>query len=93
MTIPMSPGLIDAILIGVVVELLALGLALHRVAASRWILPLGLYLASGAFLVIALRVALSGPSEPWIALALLASLCAHVASLWSLYREIFVRSA
>lgn len=84
-----TPGWIDAILVGVAIELGALSMMLARASAARWIGPLLLYLASGAFLLIALRVALAGSDPAWIALALLASLLAHGASLWSLRRALF----
>lgn len=78
---PLRPRVVDAILGLVALELLAVGLVLARASAPALIAPWSLYLASGAALLLALRFALAAGEPRWIALALLASLAAHVALL------------
>lgn len=76
-----SPGLIDLILVGVLLEALAL-LALFtltgRGVPARMLLP---NLAAGASLFIALRLVLAGAAMHWVALALLAALGGHLLDL------------
>jgi len=83
-----TPGLVDAILVAVALEFAALCALLWRAGAQRLVLPLLLYLASGAFLLAALRAAIASPTSEGIAAALLASLLAHAASLAQGYRAL-----
>ena len=76
-----SGRIVDPILLLMGIE--CAGLVLLRVRtgrdpALRDILPM---LLSGAFLLIAMRAALSGAGLPWIGASLLAALCAHLADL------------
>jgi hypothetical protein len=84
-TLAVTPGMIDLIIGMVVVEFAVLGVVLLRQRAGRLTIPLLLYLTSGASLLLALRAALTDPGQPWVGVALLASLIAHVASLWRSY--------
>ena len=70
--------LIDAILAGTVLEFLALA-AWHR-ATGRGLAPreVASTLLAGGFLLVALRLALSGAAWPLLALTLLGALGAHV---------------
>lgn len=81
MEIEIPPRWIDWIVAAMVVESVGLGLWLRRVGSAPWIAPLALYLASGVGLLLALRASMAHASHSWIALALLASLVAHLASL------------
>ncbi len=86
--VPITPGLIDAILVGIGIESGLLAAGLVRRSAGRWIAPLLLFLASGAFLMLALRAALADAAHIWIAAALLGSLVSHLATLGLLHREL-----
>lgn len=88
MLVPITPGLIDAILVGIGIESGLLAAGLVRRSARRWIAPLLLFLASGAFLMLALRAALADAGPVWIAASLLGSLVSHLATLWLLHREL-----
>ena len=90
-TASIPPSLIDAILLGVALEFAASSVLLARRGVSRLVLPLLLYLFSGAALLAALRAALSDAAPHWIALALLASGAAHVGSMRELYRIVTPR--
>lgn len=88
MEIPVTPGLVDAIVAVVGLEIAGLaGLLLHA-RATRWIAPLCLHLAAGAFLLLALRASLAGDGA-WVAPALLASGAAHASALWQAYLVLF----
>ena len=75
--------MIDMILVAVVVEFLALRIVLRRYRRERYVLPLFLFLASGAALLAALRFALTPQQEFLIPLALLSALILHAACLIS----------
>jgi hypothetical protein len=71
-----SPHLIDAILLLTLLEAAAL-VALHAMtpgAAGRMLLP-------GIGVMLALRAALAGAAWPWVPMALLAALVAHLFDL------------
>jgi hypothetical protein len=76
-----SGRVIDAVLVAVVVQALALALWARR--TGRGVPPASLLatLAAGAFLLLALRTALAGEWWGWTGLALLAALVAHVVDL------------
>lgn len=88
MGITVTPGLVDVILAGFVLESGILAGYLVRAGSPQWVAPLLLHLASGALLLLALRSALSASGDAWIALALLTSGVVHVASLWQSYRAL-----
>jgi hypothetical protein len=77
-----TPTLLDAIVGGVVLECAGLGTWLVRTGAGRLVVPLCFHLASGAFLLLAVRASLASAGTDWIAVALAASLLAHLAALW-----------
>jgi len=81
-----TPGLVDAILAGVVLEFLVVGAWMVRASETRLLVPFTLILASGAFLLAAVRVALPAPGSQRVALPLLGGLIAHAASLWQIRR-------
>jgi hypothetical protein len=83
-----NPALVDAIVAAVVLEFAALALLLVHGRAAHLVVPLFLYLASGAFLLLALRASLAAAAPVWIAGALLASLGAHLLSLRQGYRAL-----
>ena len=72
-----TPALIDVILIGVIVEFIALSALLWRFGEASWIAPLGLFLSAGALLMAALRASLAGEGDAAIGAAMLAALAAH----------------
>jgi hypothetical protein len=76
-----SGRFVDVILALVAVEWLVL--AAYRRRTGRGIAAADLLpnLLAGAFLLLALRAALSGAGRPWITGALLAALCAHFVDL------------
>lgn len=80
----LSPGLIDAILVGVFAEWLVLRRVFGAETARRWRRPLGLYLGSGALLLLAVRFALGDGDRAGVAAALAAAFVVHLASLGSL---------
>ena len=88
MFVPITPGLIDAILVGIGIESGLLVAGLFRISARRWIAPLLLFLASGAFLMLSLRAALADADSAWIAATLLGSLVTHLATLLLVHREL-----
>ncbi|MDJ0852109.1 MAG: hypothetical protein QNK04_27385 [Myxococcota bacterium] len=88
-----TPAWIDAILVLVVLEFVAVGAWLAHASAGRLVLPFSLFLASGAALLLALRAALARAEAPWIALALLAALVCHLLTLWQAWRAIARGSA
>jgi len=83
-----TPAWIDAIIGLVVLEFLALRWLLVRASAGRLVAPLLLFLASGAFLLAALRAALADAASPWVASFLLAAFVTHAACLVQLPRRI-----
>jgi hypothetical protein len=83
-----TPALVDAIVAAVALEFAALALLLAHGRAAHLVMPLFLYLASGAFLLLALRAALAEAAPVWIAGALLGSLGAHLLSLRQAHRTL-----
>jgi F0F1-type ATP synthase assembly protein I len=77
-----SGHIIDLILGLVVVEAAALALWRRRFGTGQALGRLAANLASGGFLLLAVRAALVGASWEWVALALLGSLLAHLADLY-----------
>lgn len=84
--VKVTPRSVDAILALVALELVGIGALLVRSSAADLLAPWALYLASGAFLLLALRAALSGAEAHAIALALLMSFLSHGALLMWLLR-------
>lgn len=69
--------MIDAILIGVVLEFLAIAYFLRRSGRAFLVAPIFFFLASGGALMVALRFSLDGGQRPLIALPMLAALFLH----------------
>lgn len=84
----LTPSLIDAIMVAVGAEFILLALFLRRAGAANWILPAFWFLASGALLMAALRLVLSGHSHLITALPLLASFVTHILLLLSVWHRI-----
>lgn len=72
--------IIDAVLVLVAAE--AVLILAWRRRGGPGAGPLLVTLASGAFLMLALRAALAGAAWFWLALALLGALAAHLTDLW-----------
>lgn len=81
------PILIDVILIAVFLEFVFLSAILQKSKAGFLIKPLFMFLASGAFLLTAFRLALSEARFMWISAALLGALIAHGVFLWLGWRR------
>ncbi|MEM6415083.1 MAG: hypothetical protein AAF720_10575 [Pseudomonadota bacterium] len=64
-TITMTPQTIEFILIGIIFEFFAIGSLLWARGGAQWIMPLFLFLASGAAMLLALRTALM-PDPPGV---------------------------
>jgi hypothetical protein len=79
--------IIDLILVLMVVE--AVGLAAYARASGRGLRlsDVGVTLASGVALMLAVRAALVGAGWPWVALALTAALIAHITDLITRWRR------
>jgi hypothetical protein len=79
-----SSGRIADIVIGLMMVEAIVLFAYHR-ATGKGLRTTQIFstLAAGVFLFLALRLALTGASWPWIGFALAASLAAHVADLTS----------
>jgi hypothetical protein len=75
-----SGRIVDVILVVLILE--ALFLALRHGASSGRVMTLLIAASPGVFLLLALRVALTGGGWPWIAVWLTASFPAHLADLW-----------
>lgn len=84
----LTPSLIDAILAGVGAEFFLVCFFLRRAGAANWIMPAFWFLGSGALLMAALRLALSGNSGLVTALPLLASFVTHILLLITVWRRI-----
>ena len=76
-----SPVLIDLILIFTGVEAVLLTLLRRRTGRGLSVAALGLLLLPGILLLLALRAALAGGAWPWVPVALLAALIAHLMDL------------
>ena len=83
-----SPLMIDAVILAVGGEFILLAVFLQRAGRSGWILPAFWFLASGALLMAALRLALSASAGALIALPLLASLVTHFLLIWAVWQRI-----
>jgi hypothetical protein len=82
-----SGRIIDLILGLVVVEVMALALWRRRFGKGPALGGLAANLASGGFLLLAVRAALVNAAWQWVALALLGSLLAHLADLYGRLRS------
>lgn len=83
-----TPGLIDLVILAVGGEFLLIAWLLRRAGAQAWIAPAFWFLASGALLMGALRLAIAGSGGGLIALPLLGSLVTHLLTLNSAWRPI-----
>ncbi len=83
-----TPGQLDVILAAVVLEAIVLGTVLAGSGRGRYRRLLWTCLASGAFLLVALRLALAGHDSSQVAAALLAAGVAHVAMLREAWRQL-----
>ncbi len=79
--------IVDLILLLVAVELVVLAIVAVRSGRTSLLRGLVANLLAGAFLLAALRSALTGAAWPWIALLLLAALVAHAVDLWARWRR------
>ena len=86
-----GPQTLDWILLGILAEAIALAGVLRAVGQHRWIVPVVLFLASGAFMVFAIRAALADFDRVWVAAALTAALPCHLGCLWQAWRAIDAR--
>ena len=77
----LSPWMIDAILFGVVAEFFLFRSLLIKAGARQFITPLFLFLVSGGFLLIALRLTMADASALLISFALLLAFASHAAML------------
>lgn len=80
--------LIDAILVGVLIEGAAIAIWLRRRSRRRMVTPVMLFLASGALLMIALRLALIDASFLVVAAPLLGAFLAHLAVLRRCFKRL-----
>ena len=81
-----SPDLIDLILVLIGIEALALMITRRGQGGSYGRFDILLTLLPGAFVFLALRMALAGAAWPWVPAALAASLIAHGLDLWARLR-------
>ena len=79
--IEFTAPMIDLILAGVALEFLALAYVLRRVGRAFLIMPMFLFLASGAALMAALRFSLEEGQRSLIAIPMLAALFLHATFL------------
>lgn len=79
--------IVDLILALVAMELVVLGIGALRSGRASLLPGLVANLLAGAFLLAALRCALTGAAWPWIALWLLAALGAHAGDLLARWRR------
>lgn len=79
--VELVPWMIDAILLIVVIEFFVFRSILIRANAKKYVAPLLLFLLSGAFLLIALRLTMTGAHPLLAPLALLLAGVAHLATL------------
>ncbi|MFN7056303.1 hypothetical protein [Hyphomonas sp.] len=84
----LAPWMLDLVMLGVAAEFAALAWILYRLRRGRWIAPLGWFLLSGALLIGALRLSLSGAAGEVIALPLAASLVTHILMLRAVWKQI-----
>ncbi len=84
---PVTPEILQAIQIAVLLEFAVLAGLLARAGQGRWILPLAAFLACGLVLMIALQAALEqAPTQLQAALA--ASGLLQVLTLWLAWRAL-----
>ncbi|MEM9233384.1 MAG: hypothetical protein AAGA69_04000 [Pseudomonadota bacterium] len=83
----LSSHLFDMILIGIFAEFLILAFLCRRHNRHRLILPLALFLGSGAALMGALRFAIDGQQDLWVSISLSVALVAHIAFLALFFRD------
>lgn len=76
----------DLVLLGVAAELVLIVFLLRRAGHGRWIWPVFWFLVSGALLMTAVRLGISGGAHLTIGGALFASLLTHLACLWTAWR-------
>jgi hypothetical protein len=77
----MTGGLIDAIIVLVVFEAIAIFIWRMKTGNGPALSSLACNLLAGAFLLLALRNAIVGASEVWIAACLLAAFVSHILDL------------
>lgn len=77
----MTGGLIDAIIVLVAIEAIAIFVWRLKTGNGPALSSLACNLLAGAFLLLALRNALVGASEVWIAACLLAAFVSHILDL------------
>ncbi|MEM1193579.1 MAG: hypothetical protein AAGH42_09335 [Pseudomonadota bacterium] len=86
-SITLSPLLLDAILAGLIVELIIAAIYLRRRGAASAVWPLALFLVSGWFLFLALRLLVAGVSHGPVALCLGVAFISHLLLIrWGLSR-------
>jgi len=78
----LTPLTIDMILAGIALEAIGLGFWLKSTGRTRWLLPLMLFLGSGAALMAAVRFSLSDEPSGLIPGLLLIAGVLHVLCLW-----------
>ncbi|MEL6364737.1 MAG: hypothetical protein AAFR11_07860 [Pseudomonadota bacterium] len=83
-----TPGLIQWILIGIVVEAIVVSALLARARLGRWIAPYLFFLFSGGVLMAAIAFALRDPTSLLVAPLLGLSGLAHIATLVLVYRRL-----
>ncbi|MEO1150884.1 MAG: hypothetical protein AAFW83_07830 [Pseudomonadota bacterium] len=83
----LSPLLLDAILVGVALELVVGAIYLWRCRARAAVWPLSLFLLSGWFLFLALRLVVAGTAHGPVALCLGVAFITHILLIrWGLSR-------
>ncbi|MHA7871891.1 MAG: hypothetical protein ACX939_06035 [Hyphococcus sp.] len=87
-----TPQMLDLIIGGVGLEFIALSFVLVRLNARALIAPLGLFLASGAFLFLGARLVMAGVADGPAALSFLAAFASHIALLVWASRRLLGRS-
>lgn len=88
-----SPTLIDGVIAFATIEFVTLAVLLAKSGKTRWIAPLAMFLGSGGFLLIALRLAIEPGASRAVAPALLFSFVAHVGLLIWAGRAVVFRDA
>lgn len=83
-----SPWMIDLVIAGIAFELVVLVILLRQRHQSRWSIPLFWFLLSGALLMVAIRLAVSGEAATGLAAALIASFVTHALFLVTAWQGI-----
>ncbi len=86
------PWIIDAILIGVVLEFLIIRFLLIRANAKLYIRPVFFFLLSGGFLLVAMRFSMSDASVSMTSFALFFAFVSHLGTLAAVVRLISKQS-